>query len=111
MADVFEITRTELSFVRLAIRASVIPSTKYSCDEPPVRFLRGKTARDLISGAVLNGFPEIHWCTIGARHEAAAAVTSSTMESAAVNRAFLLPALFCRLSRSICRSVRMAAAA
>src|SRR5258707_15079008 len=39
-----EITRSELTCARLVIRASVIPSAKYSCEESPVRFSNGNTA-------------------------------------------------------------------
>ncbi len=44
MVEAREITRSELTCARLVIRASVIPSAKYSCEESPVRFSSGNTA-------------------------------------------------------------------
>src|ERR1700687_297904 len=44
MVEAREITRNELTCARLVIRASVIPSAKYSCEESPVRFSSGNTA-------------------------------------------------------------------
>jgi hypothetical protein len=105
-----EIMRNALICANFVINESVIPSTKYSCESSPVRFLRGRTARELICGTTFVAFPKTQSCIRGTRHEAAAAVTSSAVENAPTNRAFLLPAFFCQLSRSICKSVRIAAA-
>src|SRR5215475_8510638 len=51
MTEVREITRSELSCARSVIKASVIPSEKYSCDASPVRFSKGSTAMARMAGA------------------------------------------------------------
>src|SRR5438552_18886 len=48
--DVREITRKELAAARFAIRASVIPSEKYSCVGSVERLAIGGTATDRING-------------------------------------------------------------
>src|SRR6266536_405047 len=55
MAEVREMTRKAPIFARSPIRASVIPSTKYSCAGSPERFCNGKTTIDAILGGSVGG--------------------------------------------------------
>ena len=103
-------TRSDLICAKFEINASVMPSTKYSSESSPVRFLSGKTASDLISGATCEGFPEIHLPALEIRNEAAPAVRRSTPHKTVTNTVFLRPALFLKRSRSASRSDRIAAA-
>src|SRR6476469_179716 len=50
MAEVREMTRNAAICARSPIRASVIPSTKYSCAGSPERFCSGRTTIDVMGG-------------------------------------------------------------
>src|SRR5216683_5387547 len=66
MIEVREITRKVPICARSVINASVIPSAKYSCDASPVRFSKGSTASERMTGAGLGlkmltiGLPPAH---------------------------------------------------
>ena len=51
MTEVREMTFTPWIFAKSVIKASVIPSAKYSCCGSPVRFDKGRTASDRIAGS------------------------------------------------------------
>src|SRR2546422_9529866 len=53
MMEVLEITRRDLICARSVINASVMPSAKYSWDASPVRFSKGSTASERMTGAGL----------------------------------------------------------
>jgi hypothetical protein len=46
MAEVRDITRSELMLANSVINSAVIPSAKYSCSVSPERFSKGNTAKD-----------------------------------------------------------------
>src|SRR6516164_5426295 len=90
MAEVREMIRKDPILARFVIKASVIPSTKYSWEESPVRFASGSTARDLISLATPGEeFPSIQLRTWANRREPKAASTSNSTIEADATRLFV----------------------